>query len=201
MTDEIVTDEKTNQPTYRWSYLEMLISSIFGLVASLVLSAEAITLAANPTATLACDLSSTISCGAVGRSWQASLFGFPNAFLGLIAEPVVITLAVAGLGKVRFPKWFMLGAQGMYTIGLLFAYWLFFQSYFVIERMCPWCLLITVTTTLVFVTLTRINILEGHFGQKIKTKLEPALKNRLDTAATLVLFAILAAMVLYTYVL
>ncbi|MEZ5128367.1 MAG: vitamin K epoxide reductase family protein [Micropruina glycogenica] len=53
--------------------------------------------------------------------WQASLFGFPTRFLGLVAEPVVITIAVASLGGVRFPRWFMLAAQVVYTLGVVFA--------------------------------------------------------------------------------
>ena len=92
------------------AYVEMLISSLIGLVASLILSIEAITLATNPAAVLSCDISSKISCGVVAQTWQAQLFGWPNSFLGLIAEPVVITVAVAALGGVRFPRWFMLTA-------------------------------------------------------------------------------------------
>ena len=107
-------------------------------------------LAEDPLADLSCNISSTISCATVGLTWQANLLGFPNAFLGLIAEPVVITIAVAALGGVRFPRWFMLSARrSCYSIGLAFAYWLFYQAYFVIGAMCPWCMLITITTTLV----------------------------------------------------
>lgn len=141
----------------------MLISSLLGLVASLVLSVEAIALAEDPTGSLSCDLSSKISCSIVGLSWQANLLGFPNAFLGLISEPVVITLAVAALGGVRFPRWFMLTAQAVYLIGFGFALWLFYEAYFQIGALCPWCLLITATTTLVFMSMTRINILDNNF--------------------------------------
>lgn len=192
--------EPHDASTHRGSYIEMLISSLLGLYASLVLSIEAITIAANPAATLSCDLSSTISCGAVGRSWQASLLGFPNAFLGLIAEAVVITVAVAAVGGVKFPRWFMLGAQVMYTAGFVFAYWLFTQSFFVIGRMCPWCLLITVTTTLVFASLTRVNILDGNFGAGVQHKLGPLLRMNADTAFLLVWFAVLAAAVYVKYI-
>ncbi len=103
----------------------MLISSALGLWASFVLSTEAVTLAADPNASFSCDVSAKISCSTVGLSWQAHLLGFPNAFLGLIAEPIVITLALAALGGVRFPRWFMLTAQACYAIGFVFAYWLF----------------------------------------------------------------------------
>jgi len=53
-------------------------------------------------------------------------------------------------------------AQAIYTVGFLFAWWLFYMSFFEIGALCPWCLLITLTTTLVWAGLTRINIREGH---------------------------------------
>lgn len=180
--------------------IEMLISSILGLVASLVLSIDAVVLAANPDADLSCNINSNISCGTVGTSWQANLLGFPNAFLGLIAEPVVITVAVALLGGVRFPRWFMLLAQGVYSIGFLFAYWLFYEAYFQIGALCPWCLLITVTTTLVFVSMTRINILEGNFGNAVKQKLAYPLRLGIDTYSAVVLLAVIAFMVIVKYI-
>ncbi len=184
---------------HRGAFLEMLISSVLGLVASLVLSAEAVTLAADPGAVLSCDISAKISCGAVGVSWQAELLGFPNAFLGLIAEAVVITVAVAALGGVKFPRWFMLTAQGFYAIGFVFAYWLFWQSFTVIGALCPWCLLITVTTTLVFFSLTRVNILDGNFGAGVQRSLTPALRVGADIAVSVLLIAIIAAIVIVGY--
>lgn len=187
------------QPYQRGAFIEMLVSSILGLTASLVLSIDAVKLAADPLADLSCNLSSTISCGKVGVTWQANLLGFPNAFLGLIAEPVVITVAVAALGGSRFRRGFMLAAQAVYSIGLLFAYWLFYQAYFQIHALCPWCLLITITTTLVFTSMTRVNILEGNFGEAARAKLERPLRLGADTAGAVLVLAVLAAMVVYRY--
>ncbi len=181
------------------AYVEMLISSVIGLFASLVLSIEAVTLAANPAAVLSCDFSSKISCGVVAETWQAQLFGWPNSFLGLIAEPVVITVAVAALGGVRFPRWFMLTAQAIYTLGFVFAWWLFYQSYFVIGALCPWCLLITVTTTLVFMSMSRVNILDGNFGTGIQRALTPALSWWVDVWLSILIIAALAAAVIFRY--
>ena len=121
----------------------MLVSSVLSLVASFVLSVDALRLAEDPNAALGCNINSVISCGTVAAAWQSQVLGFPNAFLGLITEPVVITIAVAGLAGVRFPRWFMLTAQVFYTIGLLFAYWLFHQAMFEIGALCPWCMLVT----------------------------------------------------------
>ena len=148
--------------TNGWLFGTMLFSACLSLLASFVLSVDAIELARNPGADLACNINQVISCGTVGASWQASLLGFPNAFLGLIAEPVVITIAVASLAGVVFPRGFMLAAQLVYTIGFVFAYWLFFQAMFGIGALCPWCLLVTLSTTLVFTSLTHVNIRDGN---------------------------------------
>lgn len=145
-----------------WIFSTMLVSACLSLLASFVLSVDAIALAKDPHASLACNINSRISCGTVGISWQAHLFGFPNAFLGLLAEPVVITIAVASLAKVRFPRGFMLAAQVIYTLGVIFAYWLFFQALFVIGALCPWCLLVTLSTTLVFTSLTHVNLRDNN---------------------------------------
>ena len=182
------------------AYLEMLVGSVIGLVASFVLAVDAVTLAANPDATFTCDINAKISCGTVGSSWQANLLGFPNAYLGLVSEPVVITVAIAALAGVVFPRWFMLTAQAFYSIGLAFAYWLFFQSYFVIGALCPWCLTITVTTTLVFFSITRVNILDGNlrFGKATAT-LQSLVKSWVDVYLMIVILAVFAAMVAVRY--
>lgn len=180
----------------------MLISSILGLIASLVLSIDAIVLAADPGAALSCNISDTISCARVGVSWQANLLGFPNAFLGLMSEPVVITVAVAGLAAVRFPRWFMNTAMAVYSIGLIFAYWLFFQAYFVIGALCPWCLLVTVTTTTVFASMLRVNLLDNTFGlpERAYERVAWSLRVGVDIWLTILVIAVLAALVLFRYV-
>ena len=190
----------TRQSRHVGAYTEMLIGSVIGLIASFVLAVDALTLAANPDAQFSCDINAKISCGTVGSSWQASLLGFPNAYLGLVSEPVVITLAIAALGGVLFPRWFMLTAQAFYAIGFAFAYWLFFQSYFVIGALCPWCLTITVTTTVVFFSITRINILDGNlsFGRATE-RIQSLVKGWVDVYLMIVILAVFAAMVVVRY--
>jgi uncharacterized membrane protein len=183
------------------AYLEMLISSLLGLTASLVLAIDAVVLAADPNAALSCNISATISCAKVGVTWQANLLGFPNAFIGLIAEPVVITIAVAALGGVLFPRWFMNSAMAVYSIGLGFAYWLFLQAYFVIGAMCPWCLLITATTTTVFMSLLRVNLADNTFGlpPRAHARVQYLLRIGVDIWLTILILAVLAAMVIARY--
>ena len=160
----------------------MLVGSIASLVASLVLAVDALRLAEDPGASLSCNINAVISCGTVAGSWQASVLGFPNAFLGLMTEPVVITLAVAALSGVRFPRHIMVAAQVVYTIGLGFAYWLFHQAMFDIGALCPWCLLVTLATTLVWFELTRINVLQDnlYLPRRLQARLATAVRSGLD---------------------
>ncbi|SDC56682.1 Uncharacterized membrane protein [Sanguibacter gelidistatuariae] len=166
MTDEELAEAAQAMTGFRhstrWIFATMLFSATLSLIAAFVLSYDAIKLAEDPLTALSCNVNAVISCGTVGLSWQASLFGFPNAFLGLITEPVVITIAVAGLAGVRFPRWFMFTAQVIYLAGLAFAVWLFSQSMWVIGALCPWCLLITISTSLVFLTLLHYNVRENN---------------------------------------
>jgi len=171
-----------------WIFATMLVSSVLSLIASFVLAVDALRLAADPSAELSCNINAVLSCGAVGSSWQSHLLGFPNAFLGLMAEPVVITIAVASLGGVRFPRWFMFAAQIVYAVGLVFAYWLLFQSMFVIGALCPWCLLVTVSTTLVFSTLTHVNIRDGnlYLPRRIQSAAVRFVQSNLDLMAIVI---------------
>ena len=146
----------------RWIFASMLVGALLSLLASFVLSVEAIQLAKNPNAELSCSVNIVLNCATVAKHWSAELWGFPNSFLGLIAEPVVITVAIAGLAGIKFPRRFMFAAQLGYTFGFIFALYLFYMSMFVIQALCPWCLLVTATTTMVFFAITRYNIRENN---------------------------------------
>lgn len=146
----------------RWIFTSMLVGSILSLLASFVLSVEAVELAKNPNAALSCSVNLVLNCATVGLHPTSQLFGFPNPFLGLMAESVVITVAIAGLAGVKFPRLFMFVAQIFYTLGLIFALTLLYISMFIIGALCPWCLLVTLTTILVWFAITRYNIRENN---------------------------------------
>ena len=146
----------------RWIFASMLVGSILSLISSFVLSNEAVELAKNPHASLICSVNLVVNCASVALHPTAHLFGFPNSFLGMMAEPVVITVAIAGLVGVKFPRLFMFVAQIFYTLGFIFALTLLYISMFVIGALCPWCLLVTLTTTLVWFAITRYNIRENN---------------------------------------
>ena len=182
-------------------WVTMLIASVASLVASFVLAVDALKLAEDPNADLGCNINAVISCGTVGSSWQASVLGFPNAFLGLMTEPVVITLAVASLGGVKFPRWLMVSAQVVYTVGLVFAYWLFHQAMFDIGALCPWCLTITVATTLVFFEMTYVNIRDDNLflPRRVQAALTGFIRSSLDLILVVVWLLVLVLAVVLKY--
>jgi uncharacterized membrane protein len=93
-------------------------------------------------------------------------------------------------------------AMGVYFIGLVFAYWLFYEAYFVIGALCPWCLLVTVTTTTVFASLLRVTLWDNtfHFSESLHARVQSWLRIGVDVWITVLLIAVLAAMVIFRYI-
>lgn len=195
------THEDKKQRDNRWIFASMLVGAIASLIASFVLSVEAVELAKNPSAVLSCNVNIILNCAKVGLHPSAHLFGFPNSFLGLIAEPVVITVAIAGLAGVRFPRKFMFVAQICYTLGLIFAFWLFGMSYFVIGALCPWCLLVTATTTFVWFAITRYNIRENnlYLSKNLNRVLKRSIEKSYDKVLLFSVVIFLAAAIIVKY--
>jgi uncharacterized membrane protein len=179
----------------------MLVGAIGSLIAAFVLAVEAVELARDPAAVLSCNINSVINCGTVAIHSSASLFGFPNSFLGLLAEPVVITVAVAGLGGVKFTRKFMFTAQICYTLGFVFAYYLLYTSTFVIGALCPWCMLVTLSTTFVFFSMTRYNIGEGnlYLSDRLAKRANRFIQQNYDTLIMAVLIMVVVAVIVIKY--
>ncbi len=146
-----------------WTYLIMLLASAAALFVSFMLSAETLRLARRPNQLLACDINNVVSCSQVAQSWQAELvklgdLSFPNAFFGIAAESVFVTIAVIGLARVRVPRWFATCTWLGGLAALLFSYWLTTQSLFVIHALCPWCLALMFSTTIQFMALSHATV-------------------------------------------
>ena len=190
-----------NRRDDRVIFASMLVGAILSLIASFVLSVEAVTLAGNPSAALSCSVNIIINCATVALHPSAALFGFPNSFLGLIAEPVVITVAIAGLIGIRFPRLFMFFAQIGYTAGFIFALYLLWISTFVIGALCPWCLLVTLSTTFVFFSITRFNIREKnlYLSKKLSQRANMFIQKNYDRLTLAILIVAMIAMIIIKY--
>ncbi len=185
----------------RWIFASMLVGAILSLIASFVLSVEAVELAGNPNAVLTCSINAVVNCATVASHPSASLFGFPNSFLGLLAEPVVITVAIAGLSGVKFPRKFMFVAQICYALGFVFAYYLLYMSMFVIQALCPWCLLVTLSTTFVFFSMTRYNIRENnlYLSARLAKRAKAFIKKDYDKFCLAILVVAVVAGIILKY--
>jgi len=185
----------------RWIFTSMLVGSLLSLLASFVLSIEAIELAKNPSADLACNVNIILNCATVNSHPTAVFLGFPNSFLGMVAEPVVITVAIAGLAGIAFPRRFMFAAQVGYTLGLVFALSLFYISFNIIQALCPWCLLVTLTTILVWFAITRYNVRENnlYLPKKLQKRFHGWIEKDYDKLVMWILIIGLVAAILIKY--
>lgn len=168
----------------------MLIGSALGLLASFMLSIEALILAKNSHAVLSCDLNSVLSCSTVANHWSATILGFPNSFIGVMTLPVMVTIAVALLVGAKFPRWFMQAAQAGAVAGMVFAVWMFYMSYIEIGVLCPWCLTLDTGMTLIFFGLTRYNILRKNISWRGAQKFVSGGYDALITVSVIVLVVV-----------
>src|SRR6478609_10695020 len=75
--------------------LLLVITGAAGLLASWVITIDKFKLLEDPGFTPGCSLNPVVSCGNIMKSDQASVFGFPNPMLGLVAYSVVVCVGVS----------------------------------------------------------------------------------------------------------
>ncbi|MFE1285617.1 vitamin K epoxide reductase family protein [Streptomyces sp. NPDC058751] len=128
----------------------MLLTGIAGWLASLQLAVDDWRLLRDPAYTPPCDISPVVSCGSVMSSSQGSVFGFPNMLLGVAAFAAVAALGAAVLTGARLHRglWLALGA-GAFT-GVVFVHWLIVQSLYELDKICPYCAVVWVSTIALF---------------------------------------------------
>jgi uncharacterized membrane protein len=124
----------------------LIVGAVVALAASFILSLDDLELLKNPSFTPNCNINPVLSCGTVMQTPEASIFGFPNSWIGLLVFASVLTVGVALLAGAKFARWFwLLFKAGMFS-GLLFAYWMLLESMFRIHALCPFCLTVDVVT-------------------------------------------------------
>jgi uncharacterized membrane protein len=165
----LLTNNEAAKRSNRAIFITIIVFASLSLLAAFVLSIEEIILLKDPNAQLSCNINAVLNCSSVMKTKEAAVFGFPNSFLGLMTEPVLITMAVGYLSGARYKRWFYVAVNIGSALGSLFAYWLFFQSLYNIQILCPWCLLVTISTTIIFEAITRYNLRENNFGLSRKT--------------------------------
>ncbi|MFJ9902565.1 vitamin K epoxide reductase family protein [Streptomyces sp. NPDC101152] len=138
--------------------LLLVLTGAGGLTASWAITIDKFKLLQNPNFTPGCSLNPVVSCGSVMKSAQASVFGFPNPMLGLVAYGIVICVGVSLLAGAEFPRWYWLSFNAGCLFGIGFVSWLQFQSLYRIGALCLWCVLAWVATILVFWYVIAFNV-------------------------------------------
>jgi uncharacterized membrane protein len=182
----------------KWVAGLIIIFGSIGLLASFVLSVDAYMVVKNPDAALACNINAILNCLEVMKTPQSAiLWGIPNSFFGMATFPVLITIGVMMTIDARLPKWFKTCMQLGVLVGLAAAWVMFFDSLYVIGALCPWCLTVTASMTIIFGAVTHYNLRENTFDFKRPTydkilKFLNADGDKLIWATILVIFAFLA---------
>jgi uncharacterized membrane protein len=136
----------------------LIVAGILGFLSAFIIMYDKVQILNNPGFVPSCNLNPIISCGSVMQSDQANAFGFPNPFIGLAAFPMLATVGAAMLAGARFKRWFWLALNAGLLLGIGFVHWLFFQSVYRIGALCPYCMVVWVSTISSFWYVTLYNI-------------------------------------------
>ncbi|WP_406508099.1 vitamin K epoxide reductase family protein [Streptomyces sp. NBC_00212] len=136
----------------------IVLTGAAGLLASWVITLDEFELLRNPNFVPGCSLNPVISCGNIMKSAQASVFGFPNPMLGLVAYGIVGCAGMSLLGGGRFGRWYWLTLNAGALAGGGFVSWLQFESLYRIDALCLWCCLAWVATIALFWRVTALNV-------------------------------------------
>ncbi|MEV8132136.1 vitamin K epoxide reductase family protein [Pseudarthrobacter oxydans] len=139
----------------------MVITGVVGWLASGTLVLEKLEVLKDPNHTTVCDVNPWISCGQVMQTWQSSLFGFPNMFIGIVAFAIAITVGMSLLAGAQFARWYWVGLQAGVTLGFALVVWLWSQALYVIHILCPFCMVVWAAMIPLFVWVTIRNISAG----------------------------------------
>lgn len=140
----------------------LLIAGIVGYTCAFIIMYDKLKIMDNPGYKPSCNLNPIISCGSVMQSSQSHAFGFPNPFLGLGGFPILATVGAALLAGARFKRWFWLIVNAGVLFAVGFVHWLFFESVYRIQALCPWCMIVWTVSITSFWYVTLYNIDKKH---------------------------------------
>jgi uncharacterized membrane protein len=174
----------------------LIVCSAIALICSFILSQDELEIARNPSFTPSCNLNPVLSCGNVIRTHQAALFGFPNPWIGMVAFSIFMAVGVVLLAGGQMKRWFWAAMETGLGLAMIFAYWLLLQSVFVIQALCPFCLVVDVVLTTTFWYTTLYVLLNGyiHVPAKFNGVISFARKHHAEILVTW--FLLLIALIL-----
>ncbi len=161
MTEQIADTETLVEPTYppRWT---LLFLGAIGLGASIILTIDKARLSDDPSKTFNCDINAFVSCAGVMASEEASAFGFPNSYLGILGFAGVVLTGLALILGVALPAFVKAGLWFGAVFGVSMVTWLQVQSIYEIGKLCPYCMVVWAVMIPLFVVVTAWVLREFH---------------------------------------
>ena len=142
-----VRDRSLGDRRFGWV---LVVFGLVGFVASLALSIEKVLKLQDPSHVASCSLNIFLDCSAAMGSWQGSLLGFPNPFIGVAAFQVVVTSGVVLLAGARLPAWYWRSLLGGTVAALGLVVFLIYTSVAELEKLCPYCMVVWVAVIPLF---------------------------------------------------
>jgi len=142
----------------------LIVPGSIALLAAAALMVEKVWLLEDPTHVPSCSIDAVLACGSVMISPQAEAFGFPNPILGVAGFTALVTFGITVVAGASLPRGLWLAIQAGVTFAVVFVHWLFFQSVYRIEALCPYCMVVWVATITMFVYVTLHNVAQGHLA-------------------------------------
>jgi uncharacterized membrane protein len=146
----------------------IILGGIFGYIAAFTLINNRIELYRNPDFVPPCSINPWLDCGRVMKSKWASMFGFPNAIIGLTTYPLAIITGVFLAVHSEVNKKFLRFCIFLSGLGWLTNNLYTYISSGIINTLCPWCLLAHTGTTLVFFGLVSYAVLNKQLTDNDK---------------------------------
>jgi len=140
----------------------LIATGAVALAAAVTLMAEKILMLEDPLHVPACTIDAVLACGSVMTSDQAAAFGIPNPLIGIAGFGAVVAFGATLAGGAALPRPLWLAIQAGLTFAVGFVHWLFFQSLYRIEALCPYCMVVWVATITAFLYVSVHNVGQGH---------------------------------------
>lgn len=155
---------------------------IVGLIAMTWQASERIHMLKNPGVGLSCTLNPVVDCGGVLGNPLAAVFGFPNAFLGIIFFAILATSGLVLLSGGKFVGWFRHFVIGVSTILILFSVWFFGVSLYSLGKICIFCVFGWIASVPMFWygVLYYLQNADKKLAKRISTFLNFGLKHHID---------------------
>ncbi len=150
-TDESLPDEDfpvdvvappVRRLTDRNFALLLVVAGAVAFAASMALAIEKYLKLLNPDRLASCSFNLFLDCADAMASSQGALLGFPNPLIGVAVFPVVVTTGVVVLAGGNLPRWFYRALGIGMAVGMVFVVFLMYTSVHVLQRLCPYCMVV-----------------------------------------------------------